>query len=943
VTVLLEREPELAELQAGAEAAAAGRGGAVGIEALAGLGKTHLLREARTVGSAAGLTVLAARATELEREFPFALARQLFDPALRGLTDAEREKIFAGAGAARGALGLEGDSDHDTFAVLHGLYWVTAALAGETPLLLAVDDVHWADPASLEFLGFLLPRLEELPLLLVMTCRVDELEKPPGLDRLLTDSSVRHLSLAPLSPQATAKLLTEELEQAPDDGFADTCHEVSGGNPYLLTELMRTLAEQGVKPSADQVDLLRELAPESVARLVLARLGRLPAEAAKVARSVAVLGEDCDYRLVAELAQTGPEAVQRASDLLRTSGVFDRGSSLRFVHPLVRNAIYADLSAGERMKSHWRAAALLRDHDASVEQIATQLLAGEVREERATVETLLEAGELALTTGAPRSAVAYLTRALREPPPDELRATVLDRLITASFRAADPSPLPMIEADVSREVENQPSLRARWAVSLTMLMALQGRFEEAAVMLKGAVEVAVAEGDMERAFQLEAHLATLALVVPSLPKVNLEPLVGQIDPDSPAGRLAAAMEVRFAAVNGTAADVVAAAKRALANDAVIFAEEPDLVSSALSVMALVAADELEVARHGASRALALAEEGDANPPQLVRGWFLRGFVAWGHGDLVEAEADLRQAVALARMAGIMPLVMMHTPILAEILIERDDLEAAEAELQGLGMASGPLPVNPISGGVLMARGHLHWERGEFGLAAEDFVGVSVIAEELGLGVGPVASVAPFNVQALIAIEKREQAEDLAKGLIEWARDWGAPASISHQLRADAFLRDGDERIETLQEAVAILDGSPRLLQRLHALTDLGAALRAAGRRSDARAPLREALQLARRCGALRAARRARDELQATGETVRRFAPIGVESLTPSERRVAELAATGLTNREIAQTLFVTVKTVEAHLSAAYDKLDIDSRRKLATALANSNGFGAEGA
>ena len=140
--------------------------------------------------------------------------------------------------------------------------------------------------------------------------------------------------------------------------------------------------------------------------------------------------------------------------------------------------------------------------------------------------------------------------------------------------------------------------------------------------------------------------------------------------------------------------------------------------------------------------------------------------------------------------------------------------------------------------------------------------------------------------------------------------------------------DGDERLAALEEAVTVLEGSPSRLERAEALADLGAAWRRGGRRADARPPLREALELARRCGAAGLARRAYDELAATGERVRRYTPIGVESLTPSERRVAELAAGGMTNRQIAQTLFVTVKTVETHLAAAYDKLGIRSRREL---------------
>jgi DNA-binding NarL/FixJ family response regulator len=140
--------------------------------------------------------------------------------------------------------------------------------------------------------------------------------------------------------------------------------------------------------------------------------------------------------------------------------------------------------------------------------------------------------------------------------------------------------------------------------------------------------------------------------------------------------------------------------------------------------------------------------------------------------------------------------------------------------------------------------------------------------------------------------------------------------------------EGAERLTTLEEAVAVFDGSPARLVRAEALADLGAVLRRAGRRADARSPLREALELARRCGAAGLARRTAGELAATGEKVRRYTPIGVESLTPSERRVAEMAASGMTNRQIAQSLFLTVKTIETHLAAAYDKLGIRSRQQL---------------
>jgi len=930
--VLLEREREMAELGAAVGYAKQGKGRAVAIEASPGLGKTRLLSEAKAVGERDGLNVRSGRATELERDFPFALVRQLFEQHLANLPDAEREVLLDGAGAARGALGLGGGVEgQDPFAVLHGLYWVTAALAEREPLLLAIDDAHWADAGSLDYLGFLLPRLEELPVLVVVAARTDEPDPPPGLGMVLMDGSLDRIPLHPLTAEATAELLTHELGRAPDPTFAAACQEVSSGNPFLLCELVRTLVEREIDPTAEHTQQVREQAPEGVARMVLTRIARLPPEAATVARSLAILGDGSDHRLLTAMNGTDLEGTQRAVDELRAHAIFDADSSLRFIHPLARNAVYADMPVGDRSRAHARAAMLLREREVGPERIATHLIATEEQGERATVATLVEAAEQALGAGAPRSAIAYLTRAVREPPPPELRTAVLDPLLTASFRAADQAAFAAVEEEVLAEWARDPSLRSRWAIQLTMLMALSGRFEEAASMLVEAVEVAAAEGDVERAYQLKAQLSTLAAMVPTVPEVDVGDLGAEIDPDSPTGRLAAAMEVRSAAVNGTARQVADAAKRALGNEGSIFAEEPELAAASIAVMSLVAADEMGAAQHGAERALAIASARGATP-ELVRARFLTGFVAWGYGDLVTAEADMRQAIDLARMAGILPLVFMYTGALVEVLVERDELEAAEAELQAIGMADGPIPANPVFGLLTMTRGHLRFERGEFERVLEDFEAVSAEAEESGMGPGPIASTSPFAAIALVARGRREQARELTEEMLAWAERWGAPSSISHVLRGVAATREGEGAIEVLERAVALVEDSPRRLERAHALVELGATLRRQGRRAEARAPLREAFELARRCGAARIAKRANTELQATGETVRRYAPIGVESLTPSERRVAELAASGLTNRQIAQSLFVTVKTVEAHLSAAYSKLDIRSRRQLPAVL-----------
>jgi len=929
VTVLHERERELAKLNATLEEAGAGRGGAVAIEGRAGLGKTRLLKEVRSIAVEAGFDVLTARATDLERDFPFALVRQLFESPLGSLTEGEQMALLEGAEPARSALGLDRarDGGHDPFAVLHGLYWVTAALAERRPLLLAIDDAHAADAGSLDYLGFLMPRIEELPVLVLVAARSDEPDTPGALGQVLSDAAVQSLALAPLSSEASHALLAQELGRQPEQRFAAACYEVTGGNPFYLCELAITIMEQGIEPSAEQVERVRELTPKRATRMILMRVARLPPDAGALARSLAVLGDGSDLRLLAEFAGVGLDDARRAVDELRASAILDAGPAPRFIHPLVRTALYLDMPVGERAASHRRAAILLRARDRPPERIATQLLACEPRADRAAVETLVEAGRRALATGAPPSAIAYLTRALEETPPADLRAETLGLLMTAGLRAADHGVMASIDVSVRSELERDPSLYRDWANTLALFLTLCGRVEEAVSMLQDGVEAAVAAGDLESAFQLEAQLSKLSLVLPSGSTASLGNHLDRIEPDSPSGRLAAAMEVRMASVSGTADEAADAAERALSNDGAIFAEEPDPMGAMGAVSALISAERLDQARHAVERAVSIARE-RASTPDLALACGIRGAVALGGGDLLAAEVDVRQGLEIARLAGISALVMLGAAPMVQILIERDELEAAEAELQGLGMADGPIPESAVVAMVSYERGHLRFARGELEQAVEDFGSLSTHPEEIGLGPGPGLLVGPFAARALTALGEHARARELVDRLVASAKRWGTPTAIANGLRADAVVRGGAEGIGLLEEAVALQVGGTARVQRAHALVELGEALRREGARSGARAPLREGFALARQCGAARLAKRAHAELEATGETLRRYTPIGVESLTPSERRVAEMAASGMSNRQIAQSLFVTLKTVEAHLSAAYDKLDVRSRGEL---------------
>jgi DNA-binding CsgD family transcriptional regulator len=935
VSALLEREGELAELDTMVGEVCAGRGCFAVIEAAAGLGKTRLLQAARTAGQDAGMRVLAGRATELERDFPFALVRQLFEPPLLTLNPATREALLEGAaGAARGALGLNGDEPTtasgggapDTFGVLHGLYWLTAALAEQQPLLLALDDAHWSDAASLDYVGFLLPRLEELPVLLAVSCRPDEAGAEGSLARIATDGLARRLAPRVLSRTATATLLAAELDEEPEGAFAATCHEVSGGNPFLLHELARTVAVQAISPSAEQAPRVHELAPERVARTVLVRLAHLSGNAQAVARALVVLGDDADYGLVADLAGLDADTTLTGADELRVASILDPDTSLRFVHPLVRTALHHELPAGERADAHARAAELLRARGASAQRLAAHLVATEARGDRDTVTALIEAGKRALASGAPRSAIAYLTRALREPPSADLRAAVLDPLITACIRTSDQSVYTAIEAEVLAELERNPSSRSRWGTKLTTWMAINGRTKQAISLLKQAIEVASDEDDVDRAFQLEAQLSTLTRLPPAEARARLARYGGRFEANSASGRLAAALEAQWHVLDGTAIDAVEAAGRALQGNCRIFSEQLELLAPGGAVLVLIAADELELAEHGAERALAIGQE-RSGTPETVGAWWLNGAVALARGDLAVAEADLRQALSLARLGKLQLALPLLIATLTHVLIERGELEEAEGELKASGMADA-IPDHIWFAQWLFVRGQLRLEQGRFAQAVEDFAELERRATAWGMVGMPTLQARTYSPRALAALRLHERAREQAQTALVHARRWGAPTAVARALRALGAALEGPECIAPFEEALAVLDGSPARLARARALCDLGTALRHANRRAEAREPLREGLELARRCGATGLAKQGFNELQATGERVRRYTPIGLESLTPSERRVAEMAASGMTNRQIAQSLFLTVKTIETHLAATYDKLGIRSRRLL---------------
>jgi DNA-binding CsgD family transcriptional regulator len=936
---LLERDLELEALQSALEDAADGDGRLVVIEGEAGIGKSRLLDAAADAAERAGLKVLRARGTELERDFPFALVGQLFGPVVRALDQSERSDVLDEAVQPAGPIvGTEptpsgtdvlGDA---SFQMLNALFWLTSNLAERTPLLLSVDDAHWSDQASLRFLAFLLPRLGDLPVLLAVSVRTGEPESDAELlKQLRSDPTAAVLRPGPLSQDSVADLVRRDLASQAADSFCSACGQASGGNPFMLNELVRELrADRSTGSEADAAQI-RKLAPESIQRSVLARLARLPDEAQMLARAVAVLGDDAEVREAAALAGLDSRQASESADALASASILEAGRPLRFAHPLLRNAVYADLAGAERAELHRRAAQQLLAAGARAERVAVHLLATDPAGDREVVETMGAAARLALEHGAPEAAITYLHRALAEPPDPSARPDLLRSLMTASLFTMDQQALEDLQTDVLGELIADPQNLFAAASELSPVLIVFGRTEEGLALLERATAAAMEAEDYDLVMRFQTQIVIWGQLPPAEESARWDRYEDRIAPDSPGERLWLSMKAYEGTFgDGTAIDVAELTQRAVERGT-IFREHNDGLIAGSQVWMLIHADALGEAERAIEEYSRVAE---ARGAMLVAATaFFRAELAYAHGQIARAEAYSRDAVELARQRGFFMTISSWLARLIEVLIERDGLEDAEQELRASGL-DGDVPVTVWANPVLHSRGCLRLAQGRNGEGLEDLLEVAARAKRFGVK-NPVLPTAAVAAIALARGGDAESARAAAEEYRQAAENWGTPRVKGIALHAQGVVEGGERGIELLREAVATLKRSPARLEHARALTDLGAGLRRANQRAEARDPLREALDMSRRSGALAIARRAHDELEATGEKLRPLLADGVESLTPSERRVAGLAAEGKTNRAIAQELFLTVKTIEAHLSSAYRKLDIESRSELHDALGDA--------
>ncbi len=933
---LIERARELAVIGEALERARAGTGGMVLVEGAAGLGKSRLLREALALAREAGMQVLRGRGSETEREFAFGVVTQLFEPAL-ACEESERRALFAGAAAlAQPVFELHHPKPppgESLFSLLHGLHWLTANVAERAPLMLCVDDLHWCDEASRRFIGYVLQRLEELPIVILAATRPWETRAADDLWRAFREHpTVRELALAPLSPAGVGELVNARLSVQADESFCRACAEATGGNPFFVGEVLHALRDEGLEPSRAAAEWLHELNIESVSRSVLFRIARMGDDVAALARAVAVLGDGSALRHAAAVAELDQREAGGAADRLASVDILVRAELLSFSHPLARASVYGDITPARRGTLHLRAAVVLAGELAPPESVAAQLLTAAAGGETWVVEALRGAARVASAHGAPESAARYLARAIAEPPAPDLRAEL--RVELGQAEAASGGSEAVERCTEALEGVEDPAARARVLQTLGRVLAARGQEPTASRTFALALEeLSDRGGDELRSELLADYLSTAALDT----ELRAEALarVDALD----ASKLSAdrrgdrALLAQLAARSGQRAEpapvTIALAGRAWAGGRLIDAEGPAGPSWALVYWALALAEDYlgaervldEVIDRARRLGLVLAHATAAH-------W--RADCYLQQGRLSDALADAELAIDAQRFGWRRYLTMVQTTRV-EALREQGRLEeaqralalAAECEDARFVMSAPPRRV---------AAARLDLSQHDFESAYASLTELGELMSRLGIR-RTVLPWRPFAALAALQTGRRERARELIDAELELAGRAQAPVSLGRALRIAGLIEGGERGIELLERSVGELRPTAAQLELAHALVDLGSALRREAHRRDSRAPLEEGLALAVGCGATPLAERGREEIRATGARPRSESSSGIDALTPSELRVARMAGDGLTNPEIAQTLFVTSKTVEFHLRHVFQKLDISSRRQLRGVLA----------
>ena len=933
---LIEREAEL-DLVARGLGDTAAHGSLLLFEGAAGIGKSSLLAAAARLAEGHGALVMRARGGELEVDFPFGVARQLLEPRLDPGDPLERAELLAMAGAAAPVLAgapqpqeANGSSPEDR---LSGMLRLIRRLAERGAALVTVDDVQWADRSSLELLLYLAQRLDDLPVVVACTRTTGETGPNATLVDRLESAPLTHVHrLTPLSEDGIRALLVAAGESEPRDAFVRAVRQESGGVPFLANALLASARAAGIRGDADP-GRLKGLGSDAVERATCLRLERLPEGARALAHATAVLHNDATRMLAADVAGLDHFTALEAADVLRRAEILEARPELRFRHGIVRASIYAGLSPRARAGAHVQAARALAAADAPAERTAAHLLEAQRLGEHWALDALWQAGRSALSAGRLQAGIAYMRRALDEDPDPVQRSLLLAELGEAEAASGDPAGTTRLALAV--EGAQSSADRARTLERLGGALWLLGQESAAAEAFERALDHAEAAGDHEHAPRLRAGLLLAARLdaglrvrtIERLAPLLREPGFGrQRDP-----ALLASVAFERALAGRRSVRVAELAERSLEGVLADLDAVPGPECYA-ACCALLWADSLATAEIALTMALETARRRGNTAAAATISRF-RAWTVLKRGRIAHAAADALEASGPAG-DGPSPGIPGAATILAEIDIEQGRLDEAALTLHDPAQQT-EWDDGPRHAFHLATRGRLHFLRGDPEASLAELL-------ESGRRHGVARGAQPSG--AAVALARRDRCGRGGRRPEGHDPRRGGGLAGAH-VRRPAAARRGPprhrpggppgERLERLREAAGCLERSPGALDRARALIDLGTELRRVGKRREARDSLRAGMDLAQRCEASMLEARASEELTAAGARPRRQRLSGSEALTPRERQVAQLAARGVRNRDIAQRLFITPKTVEWHLGNAYRKLELHSRGSLIGALGES--------
>ncbi|WP_345045033.1 ATP-binding protein [Streptomyces sannanensis] len=919
---------------ASAEARGPGGGGLLAIAGAAGLGKTTLVAEVRRKAAARGCTLLTARGGEQEQGVAFHVVRQLVQPVLATASEEEHRKILGSwydiVAPAVGLVAGDGSSTPDPQGVRDGLDWVVTRFAVQRgPVVLVLDDAHWADAESMAWLSSFAPRADDLPLLIVVAYRPEELPAHAAeLRKLAERNGSRPLELAPLTPSGVGDLLRDRLGESADGPFSRECWALTGGNLFEAVELIAKVCEHGIEPQDANSAELRELASAVKGSGLVQRLERLGTSAVRLAWAVAVLGTEGRLSLAGSVAGLGAEVTADAVEKLRAARIFtantDASDRLDFLHPLIGTAVYRAIPPALRVAMHGQAAFAVSEAGLGATAAARHLLEMHPDNDPWAVQQLRTAAREYLRAGAPEAAQRCLTRALREPPALDERAEVLFELGCSALLHEPATTVNHLKAALE-EPGIAPALREAITVRLAQALAHTDRLAEAA---RTVADEGARSSSAGTRLRMQAHsLMWNAFCAdeedsPARSR-RLARIADHLTGRGKAERYILGMRAWDAMVRGEPAETALHyAEQALSGGLSWTDENWGFEVPILVALTFMYCDQPGRADELFTQGIAECERKGWRGAHLSFGLTLLGYIRFRRGRLAEAEELVQAGLTVAdRVGQRVPAQFYAVGILIEILLARGRVE--EAQEVSDTYTYGEIVPNAVSfpdsetvySELLLASGL----RGD---AERRLRAVGLRLERRRMR---NTGWCPWRLLLAEALAHADPAEAkaLAQEGVEFARRFGTPSAIGQALHAAAKVTTGAESLALMAEAVQHLERSPAAYELACALVDHGVALSRAGLPQDAAELLVHGMESATQCGADALAVRARDELSACGLRPLRPRSAGTESLTAKERAVAERVVRGLENTRIAAELGTRERTVELLLSGVYRKIGTD--------------------